>query len=96
MANPTLYYDVLRRPHVTEKTANLQELRNAYAFEVARTANKAEVKKAVETLFSVKVEKVNIINHGGKVRRQFGRQGRTSPWKKAVVTLSAGQTIEVS
>ena len=96
MANPTLYYDVLRRPHVTEKTANLQELRNQYSFEVARTANKAEVKKAVETLFSVKVEKVNIINHSGKVRRQFGRPGRTSDWKKAVVTLRAGETIEGS
>jgi large subunit ribosomal protein L23 len=96
MANPNLYYDLLRKPHVTEKTSKLQELRNQFCFKVAREANKSELKKAIETLFQVKVEKINIVNQTGKLRRQFGRPGRSQDWKKAVVTLRDGDTIEVS
>lgn len=94
MANPSIYYDLLRRPHVTEKSTTLQELRNQLAFEVAPTANKSEVKKAVEALFKVKVVKVNIVNHPGKQRRTFGRPGETRTWKKALVTLRKGDAIE--
>lgn len=94
MANPSIYYDLLRRPHVTEKASVLQELRNQIAFQVAPDANKSEVKKAIEALFKVKVVKVNIINLPSKRRRTFGRPGSTRPWKKALVTLRKGDTIE--
>ena len=93
MANPSLYYHLIRRPLVTEKSTTLQELRNQFTFEVAPDANKSEVKKAVETLFEVKVRKVNIVCLPGKTRRTFGRPGETRPWKKAVVTLRPGDTI---
>ena len=90
------FYDVLRRPVVTEKSSTMQGLRNQFSFEVASTANKSEVRKAVEALFSVKVLKVNIVNVPGKARRMFGRPGQTRPWKKAVVTLKKGDTIEIT
>ncbi|MGE3172904.1 MAG: 50S ribosomal protein L23 [Planctomycetota bacterium] len=96
MTNPSKYYDLLRRPHVTEKTTVLQELRNQLAFEVAPDANKSEVKKAIEALFQVKVVKVNIVKQPGKRRRTFGRPGHTRPWKKALVTLREGDTIDVA
>lgn len=94
MANPSLYYDILRKPVVTEKSTVLQDLRNQYTFEVASTATKNEIRKAVETLFEVEVVKVNVIRMPGKFRRMFGRPGRTKPWKKALVQLREGQTIE--
>lgn len=94
MANPSIYYDLLRRPHVTEKSTVLQELRNQLAFEVAPEANKSEIKKAIEALFKVKVVKVNIVNLPSKRRRTFGRPGESRPWKKAMVTLRKGDTIE--
>ena len=96
MANPNQYYDVIRRPLITEKSSKLQGMHNQFRFDVASTANKVEVKKAVETLFSVKVLKVNIANVPGKARRMFGHPGETRPWKKAVVTLRDGDTIDVS
>ena len=95
MAKASLYYDVIRRPRVTEKSTVLQALRNLYTFEVQRSANKSEIRKAVETLFEVKVDKVRIINMPGKFRRFLGRPGRTQPWKKALVTLAQGDTIEI-
>ncbi len=96
MANPLQYYDVVRRPLITEKSSKLQGLRNQFRFEVAPSANKSEVKKAVETLFSVKVVKVNMLNMPSKARRMFGRPGETRPWKKAVVTLKKGDTIDIA
>jgi large subunit ribosomal protein L23 len=96
MANPNQYYDVIRRPLVTEKSSALQGLRNQFRFEVAPSANKIEVKKAIETLFSVKVLKVNMVTMPSKARRMFGRPGATRPWKKAVVTLKKGDTIDIS
>lgn len=96
MANPLQYYDVVRRPLVTEKSSKLQGLRNQFFFEVAPSANKSEVKKAVETLFTVKVLKVNMVKMPAKSRRMFGRPGQTASWKKAVVTLRAGDSIDVS
>ncbi len=95
MANASLYYDVLRRPRVTEKSTVLQDLRNVYTFEVDSGTNKREIRKAVETLFEVRVEGVRIINMPGKFRRFLGRPGRTSPWKKALVTLRQGESIEI-
>jgi large subunit ribosomal protein L23 len=96
MSGLAAYYDLMRRPHVTEKSTVLQELRNQFAFEVAPAANKTEVKKAVEALFKVKVLKVNIVTLPGKRRRTFGRPGETRPWKKAIVTLRKGDTIEAT
>ena len=96
MTNPQPYYDVIKRPLMTEKTTNLQELRNQYFFEVHTSTNKSEVRKAVETLFDVKVKKVNILNMPAKYRRVLGRPGRTAPWKKAIVTLHDGQTIDLA
>jgi large subunit ribosomal protein L23 len=95
MADPVLYYRLIRRPLVTEKSTNLQGLRNQYTFEVHPEANKSEIRKAVETLFEVKVEKVNIVVVPGKLRRFLGRPGRTRPWKKAVVSLRKGDVIEI-
>lgn len=96
MANPAQYYDLIRRPLVTEKSASMQERSNKFSFEVTSAANKREVKKAVETLFSVKVTKVNMISVPSKTRRAFGRPGETRPWKKAVVTLRQGDTIDIA
>ena len=96
MANPNLYYHLLRRPVVTEKTSTQQQMNNKYTFAVAPAANKTEVRKAVETLFKVKVTSVNMVKLPGKIKRAFGRPGRTKPWKKAVVTLAEGNVIEVS
>ncbi len=86
-------YQVLRRPIITEKNTALQE-QNKYAFEVAGKANKPQVKQAVEKAFKVKVVGVNVLTVPGKTRRVGRRQVKTASWKKAVVTLKAGQKIE--
>lgn len=87
-------YDVLSKPLVTEKNAQLQEL-GKYAFEVAPRANKHQIKQAVETAFNVNVTAVNIITVPGKQRRIGRRQVLTPSWKKAIVTLKPGDTIEL-
>ena len=86
-------YEVLRRPLITEKNTVLQE-QGKYAFEVAKNANKPLVKQAVEKAFKVTVNSVNVINVPGKTRLVGRRRVQTSPWKKAVVTLKAGDKIE--
>ena len=86
-------YEVLRRPAITEKNTILQE-QDKYAFEVAQGVNKLQVKQAVEEAFKVKVRSVNMITVPGKTRRVGRRQVKTPSWKKAVVTLEAGQKIE--
>ncbi len=96
MVDKNQYYDVVRRAVVTEKSTAMQSMRNQFTFEVAPQANKIEVKKAVEVLFSVKVLKVNIVGMKSKVRRTLGRPGATRPWKKAVVTLKAGDSIAIT
>jgi large subunit ribosomal protein L23 len=94
--NPSQYYHVIRKPVMTEKTTVLQDLRNQYTFRVDRGATKPEIKKAVETLFNVKVKAVNVITVPAKTRRVLGRPGRTPAWKKAVVTLHAGNSIDLT
>jgi large subunit ribosomal protein L23 len=96
MSDQQLLYAMIRRPLVTEKSTTIQDLCNQYTFEVAPTANKVELRKAVEILFKVKVEKVNIVSMPAKIRRSFGRPGRTRPWKKAIVTLAKGNVIEIT
>jgi len=85
--------EVLRRPLITEKNATLQA-QNKYAFEVAKEANKPQVKQAVEKAFKVKVTTVNTIMVPGKSRRVGRRVVLTQSWKKAVVTLKPGDKIE--
>jgi large subunit ribosomal protein L23 len=86
-------YEVLRRPLITEKSTELQT-RNKYAFEIANGANKPMVKQAVEAAFKVKVTGVNVVSMRGKMRRVGRRMVQTRPWKKAIVTLQAGDKIE--
>lgn len=88
-------YEVLRRPLITEKTDIIGDL-NQFAFEVAVGANKRQVQSAVEHLFSVKVERVRTMIMPGKQRRWGRRITRTSPWKKAIVTLAPGDRIELT
>ena len=85
---------VLRAPLVSEKTARIQEI-NQYVFEVALTATKADVKSAVESLFNVTVEAVNVLNVKGKNKTFRNRAGRRGDWRKAYVRLADGQTIDV-
>ncbi len=86
--------NVLVAPHVTEKTAIAMQNSNQYAFRVRRDASKPDIKAAVELMFSVKVESVNVVNEPGKVRRFGKTPGRTQDWKKAYVRLAPGQTID--
>lgn len=87
--------EVILRPIVTEKTADAKQECNIVCFEVARNANKIEVRRAVETLFGVKVVEVRVVNMSGKKRR-FGRFiGQRPDWRKAYVRLAAGEkTVE--
>ena len=87
---------VLRAPRVSEKTARLQEVSNQYVFEISSTATKAEVKAAVEQLFDVKVEAVNVLNVKGKSKSFRNRAGRRGDWRKAYVRLADGQSIDVT
>ena len=86
---------VIRAPRVSEKTARLQEQSNQYVFEVAKTATKADVKTAIESLFKVKVEAVNVVNVKGKSKTFRFRAGRRGDWRKAYVRLAEGQSIDV-
>jgi large subunit ribosomal protein L23 len=80
-------HQVILRPLVTEKGMHRATRHNAYTFEIATEATKADVRRAVEELFSVKVEKVAVQNRAGKMRRSRLRRTSTKAWKKAVVTL---------
>ncbi|MCQ2462224.1 MAG: 50S ribosomal protein L23 [Clostridia bacterium] len=79
--------DIILRPIITEESM-LGTADKKYTFEIAKDANKIEVKKAVEELFDVKVAKVNTLNVNGKLRRYGRYEGYTASWKKAVVTLT--------
>jgi large subunit ribosomal protein L23 len=83
--------DVIRRPLITEKSTELRDAKNVIAFEVARRANKIEVKKAVEAQFKVKVSEVRIALVHGKTRRQGKFVGQRPDWKKAYVRLAPGE-----
>ncbi len=86
-------YEVLKRPILTEKSNYQADALHRYTFEVDRRANKHQVRQAVETIFKVTVLEVNIMNVRGKQRRLGRRVGHTPDWKKAIVTLSPGQSI---
>jgi len=91
MKNPR---DILKRPVITEKSMALQE-ENKYTFVVDLNANKVEIKKAVEELFKVKVEKVRTMRVKGKLKRVRNVVGRRPDIKKAIVTLKEGDKIEL-
>jgi large subunit ribosomal protein L23 len=86
---------VVRRALITEKGTLMREVRNQYHFEVALSANKIEIKRAIETIFSVKVGEVRTMQVRGKVKRQGRYVGKRSDWKKAIVTLQPDQKIEL-
>lgn len=90
-------YEVLKRPMITEKTTDMQERGNQFVFQVDRRANKMLVKQAIEERFEVEVVKVNIINMKAKTRRRGlrARSIRVIPWKKAIVTLAPGDSIQL-
>jgi large subunit ribosomal protein L23 len=87
-------HQVILRPLVTEKGMHRSTRNNAYAFEVSRLADKDDVRRAVESLFDVKVLKVRTQTRHGKPRRTRFRSGHTKDWKKAIVTLHAEHKID--
>lgn len=86
---------IVRKVLITEKGTTLRETRNQYFFEVAREANKIDVKRAIELIFKVKVDSVRTMQVRGKVKRQGRWLGRRNDWKKAIVTLQPDQKIEL-
>lgn len=92
--NSETLYQVIRAPHVSEKSARVAEKNRQIVFEVASSATKPEIKQAVEKLFNVQVESVTVTNVKGK-RKQSGRiAGRRQDWRKAYVRLKEGQDID--
>jgi large subunit ribosomal protein L23 len=89
------HYDVIVSPAITEKSTMASE-QNQVVFNVAKKASKPEIKAAVEALFGVKVMAVNTLVRKGKIKRFRGTIGRQSDVKKAIVTLAAGQSIDVA
>jgi large subunit ribosomal protein L23 len=92
--NEERLYQVLLSPHISEKSSVVADKDNQVVFKVATTATKPEIKAAVEMLFSVQVERVQVSNVKGKTKRFGARMGRRSGWKKAYVTLQEGQEID--
>ena len=86
--------DVIGIPLLSEKSLELRTSTNQYVFRVSPSANKSEIKKAIETRFEVKVESVNTLNMMGKVKQVRGILGRRAAWKKAIVKLKQGDTIK--
>ncbi|MBF0473327.1 MAG: 50S ribosomal protein L23 [Nitrospirae bacterium] len=87
-------YTIIIKPYLTEKSMVLKESENKLIVEVSTDANKVEIKKAFETIFKVKVEKVATIRSDGKLKRYGRSYGRTSKKKKAIITLQKGQTLD--
>lgn len=86
--------DIIIKPVVTEKSIGMME-NNKYVFKVALKANKIEIKKAVEEIFKVKVVGVNTVRINGKMKRMGRYEGKTSDYKKAIVQLAEGDSIEI-
>lgn len=92
--NPERIFKVLLGPHVSEKATMLADTKNQFVFKVAVDATKLEVKKAVESLFSVKVARVTTLNVQGKTKRTVRGLGKRNDWKKAYVALQPGQDLD--
>ena len=89
-------FQLLRRPVVTEKSYDGQARANQYVFRVARDASKPEIRRAVERIFDVRVERVQVLNLPGKPKRRGAHPGRRPGYRKAVVRLVEGDSIEVT
>lgn len=89
------FRDVIKRPIITEQSMQQMQELNKYTFEVPKNVNKIEIRQAVEYLFGVKVEKVNIINVKPSTKRYGRHIGKVSGYKKAIVTLKDGNTIDL-
>lgn len=87
--------EIILRPILSEKSAELEAMNNQYTFEVHREANKIEIRKAVEMVFGVRVDKVRTMVVRGELRRVGRFYGKTRQWKKAVVTLHPGDAIDL-
>lgn len=90
----TKAFDIIQAPIITEKTMNLKESYNKYTFKVAKTANKVEIKNAVEEIFKVKVVSVNTINVLPKRKRVGRHEGFKPAYKKAICKLADGDKID--
>ncbi len=88
------HFNILRQPVVTEKSYTATGAANQYTFRVEREATKAQIKAAVEAIFEVNVERVQVINMPGKPKRRGQYMGKRSGYRKAVVRLAEGQTLE--
>lgn len=88
-------HSIIKRPLVTEKSTSARDEANTYIFEVDKRANKIEIGNAVEKIFKVKVVDVRTMNMNGKKKRMGRILGQKSDWKKAIVTLAEGNTIEI-
>ena len=86
--------EVIIRPVITEHSYDMMN-NNTYTFEVAKSSNKVEIAQAIEAIFNVKVVKVNTLNVKSKPKRVRYQVGRTRTWKKAIVTVAEGETIEI-
>ena len=86
---------IIERPLITEKNQLLQDKENKYVFEVARYANKLEIKQAIEYIFDVRVESVRTMRMLGKIKRMGRFEGRRPNWKKAIVKLTDGDVIDL-
>lgn len=86
--------EVIIRPIITEHSYDMME-KNTYTFEVAKDSNKVEIAQAIQAIFGVKVVKVNTLNVKPKPKRMRYQAGHTRTWKKAMVTLAEGETIEL-
>ena len=94
--NPERMYQIIKRPHISEKSALLGDAANQAVFQVATDASKGEIKQAVEQLFNVKVADVRTVNMKGKSKRMGMRRGRRADWKKAYVSLEQGHEIDLA
>lgn len=92
--NEERMYQVVRRPHISEKTVGIAESKRQITFEVLKTASKPEVKEAIEALFKVEVAEVKTMVVKGKAKRASRFMGRRNDWKKAYVTLKEGHDID--
>lgn len=90
----TKYYELIEAPIITEQTMRLVESLNRYTFKVSKTANKVEIKKAIEAIFNVKVVSVNTMNILPKRKKVGKYEGLTAGYKKAIVQLPEGQKID--
>ena len=87
-------YNMILEPHLTEKVMILKEEGNKVVFKIRKDVNKIELKAAIEDIFKVTVEKINTVNVLGKRKRYGLHQGKRSDWKKAIITLKEGDSIE--